>query len=67
MIEDYDIEDAKYCIDKKINKFTSKEKMLTFLKNLDKKFKLEQDYKIKKESPPLPFITSTLQQTAFTT
>lgn len=65
VIEDYDIEDAKYCIDKKINKFTSKEKMLTFLKNLDKKFKLESvDYKIKKESPPLPFITSTLQQTA---
>ena len=65
VIEDYDIEDAKYCIDKKINKFTSREKMLTFLKNLDKKFKLESvDYKIKKESPPLPFITSTLQQTA---
>lgn len=65
VIEDYDIENAKYCIDKKINKFTSREKMLTFLKKLDKKFKLESvDYKIKKESPPLPFITSTLQQTA---
>lgn len=65
VIEDYDIEDAKYCIDKKINKFTSREKMLTFLKNLDKMFKLESvDYKIKKESPSLPFITSTLQQTA---
>lgn len=65
VIEDYDIENAKYCIDKKINKFTSREKMLIFLKKLDKKFKLESvDYKIKKESPPLPFITSTLQQTA---
>lgn len=65
IIDKFDIENAKYYVNNTIHKFDSKEKILKFLNKLDKKFNLDNvTYSIKKENSPLPFITSTLQQTA---
>ena len=64
-IDKYDINEAKYEVNNNIHKFKNDNEALSFLKSLKSKYFLE-DIKTsnKTQKPPLPFITSTLQQTA---
>jgi|TARA_B110000259_G_scaffold45782_1_gene53074 DNA topoisomerase-1 len=64
-MDDFDINEAKYEVKDTIYKFKNNKEATSFLKSLKSKYFLE-DIKTSNRSqkPPLPFITSTLQQTA---
>ena len=64
-IDDFNITEAKYEVKDKLHKFKNSKEALGFLKSLKPKYYLE-DIKTsnRTQKPPLPFITSTLQQTA---
>ena len=63
-IDKFDINEAKYELNDKLHKFKNNKEALSFLKSLKSKYHLE-DIKTSNRSqkPPLPFITSSLQQT----
>lgn len=64
-VDDFSINEAKYEMKDKIHKFKNNKEAVSFLKSLKPKYYL-QDIKTsnRTQKPPLPFITSTLQQTA---
>jgi len=64
-VDNFSINEAKYEMKDKIHKFKNNKEAVSFLNSLKTKYYL-QDIKTsnRTQKPPLPFITSTLQQTA---
>lgn len=64
-LDKYNIEDAKYTVNDKIEKINNETNLLNFMKRLTNKYEIEDIKKSDKtQKAPLPFITSTLQQVA---